>query len=115
MPLDPSKIKQLLAAKNKPKSKGGGRGKGKKKVDTSVRTYETWFSLDHRFYDMTTTPPTQLYCENPECLDPRKRDGKGGIMVVEVDSVFMCRYCFLDGWPNASQNPAQERLDVFDS
>lgn len=103
MPLDPERIKQLLASKNKPKAKGGGRGKGKK-VDTSIRNVTTWFALDH----LMTKDDEILHCANPNCVDPREK----GIMVVEVDNTFMCRYCFLEGWRAPDNNPAQESLDV---
>lgn len=99
MPLDPAKIKQLMAIKNRPKKTGG---RGSKKVDTSVRTYETWFSMQ----SMLLHPETResLKCENPNCVDPRHT----GIMCCEVNGVYMCRYCFLDGW--LAKDPAQEVL-----
>ena len=101
MPLDPEKIARLMALKNKPKVRRGGRKSG---PDTSVRTTETWFALQHRFMDYETKQT--LKCENPECHDPRH----SGILVVEVNGTFMCRYCFLDGW--LTDNPQQERLEV---
>lgn len=99
MPLDPEKIKQLMAIKNKPKRTGG---RGGKKVDLNVRTVATWFALQHRFYDYETSE--QLKCANPNCVDPRHK----GIMVVDVNGTFMCRYCFLDGW--LASNPAQATI-----
>jgi hypothetical protein len=102
MPLDPEKIKALIAKKNAPKRRGGGGGRKSSRVDDSVRTVETWFALHHRFYDDETRE--MLHCDNPNCQDPRQK----GIMVVEVNAHFMCRYCFLDGY--GLENPAQESL-----
>lgn len=107
--LDPEKIRQLQALKNKPKKRGGGGRKGKNSLDLSVRTLETWFNpqLRHRFYD---DAGDKIICENPNCLDPR--DKNKGVMTVEVDGHFMCRHCFLAGYRNEVSQSDQERLAV---
>jgi|SRR5215471_7595082 len=101
MPLDPDKIKYLQAIKNRPRKTTG---RGKKAVDTNVRDMETWFKLDRRMMNNETK---ELFrCENPNCVDPRQ----SGIMVSEVNGVFMCRYCFIDGW--LASNPDQTTLEA---
>jgi hypothetical protein len=96
MPLDPEKIKQLLAKKNAPRRSGGG---GRKKADTSVRDYPTWFAVGSHLYP--NEDGSTRKCENPNCQDPRQH----GILLIDVDGTYMCRYCFLGGW--LTKNPAQ--------
>jgi len=100
MPLDPEKIKHLMAVKNRPKVRKTRRSG----PDTNIRTVATWFALQHRFMDNDTGE--MLKCENTNCQDPRQK----GIMVVEVNGTFMCRYCFLDGWK--ADNPEQVAIDA---
>jgi|SRR5215469_13548682 len=96
MPLDPEKLKRLMAIKDKPKTRGGRRKSG---PDVNVRTYETWFALQHLMMNNETK---ELFkCENPDCQDPRHK----GILVVDVNGTKMCRFCFLDGW--LLENPEQ--------
>lgn len=107
MPIDPDKLQRLLELKNKPKPRRGG-GRKKSGVDTSVRTYETWFKLHTHVYD---NAGEKLSCDNPNCLDPRE-DGKVK-MIAEVDGVNMCRYCFLGGY--GLENPAQGTIEELAS
>lgn len=62
-----------------------------KKIDTTIRTYKVWFSLQHRFGE----------CSNDNCTDPRpSRTGqeKDKAMIAEIEGSDMCRYCFLEGY-----------------
>lgn len=91
MPLTNEEIAKLLAGEQQKKRKGG-RTAGGKKLDVSVRDYETWFKLAHHMLDQDTGQ--HLTCDNPNCIDPRPR----APIVAEVNGQHMCRHCFLDGW-----------------
>lgn len=93
MALTPDQIKALLA---KPEKKGGRSASGKA-IDTSVRTYEVWFKLAHKILD--GDDPQIEGCSNENCLDPRV---DRAILLAEVNGLFMCRYCFLDGFGEVS-------------
>jgi|SRR5215469_6026910 len=103
MPLDPARIKELLARKNAPK-RGGGRKKAAR--DPNDRSYTAWFALSHEIINKETNEPWR--CDNPDCVDPRP-PRHGGQFVVEVSGKMMCRYCFVEGW--LMSNPAQETID----
>lgn len=61
------------------------------KVDpTETRDISTWFTLNHH--------SREEECDNPDCIDTRKKGDRGRKIVVKVKGQFMCRYCFLDGW-----------------
>lgn len=119
MPLDPEKIKQLQAIKNKPRSRaGGGPGRGRKRKGPDLttiesRTYETWFdssTVRIQFqYEDDDGNVQMRRCTNPNCLDPRTPD-KGGIMVVEINGEYCCRYCFIDGW--LVVDPEQQTIEA---
>jgi hypothetical protein len=110
MPLDASKIAELLAKKAAPR-KGGGR---KKVVDYNDRSYKAWFALEH------TAPEDKVYCENPTCDDPhgkyREVEGYEPVQVVaevateEDGTRKMCRYCFVMDWLVKRDN--QQKLAV---
>lgn len=92
MPLDPDKVRSLLAIKA---AKAAGRGKSrtgsgsKRKADPKDRSIRAWFAADHIMDEGT-------YCTNPNCIDPRD---KGRFQtVVEVETEKMCRFCFLGDW-----------------
>lgn len=85
MKLDAEKIEALL---RKPESKPR-RQKSTDYTRRETRTYSTWFTLFHRLGT----------CANPDCTDKRPmRTEDGNAMVTLVDSVPMCRYCFLAGF-----------------
>lgn len=89
MSLTPEQIKALLN-KNKNRNQGRGR-KPKNYIDTSERTVVVWFKLAHKLMDDETMEPAK--CSNPNCSDTRHIQ-----MCAEVNSVLMCRRCFLDGY-----------------
>jgi len=108
MPLDPQKIKELLAKKAAPRRSGGGGGRrSKKERDPNDRSFKAWFALSQEIINKDTNEP--LRCENPSCIDPRP-PVHGGQFVVEVNGKLMCRYCFVEGW--LTSNPAQEQIPV---
>lgn len=99
-------IKKLLAVK--PKKTSGG-VKSNKGIDTSVRTFETWFKLGHRLFDENTGEPRG--CDNPNCIDPRPSAASKKQIVVEIaPNQFCCRFCFLDGWSQDNSNSDQLKL-----
>ena len=87
MGLSQEDILRLLAPK--PRA-----SKGKPKIDTSIRTVETWFALAHKMFDEDRQEMAK--CENPDCPDVRTRVD----VVSEVNGKKMCRICFLSGWNN---------------
>jgi len=96
--LTPEDIKALLA---KPEKKPRGKKKG---PDTSVRDIQTWLALAPQSRDMNREQP-DLRCENPNCVDPRppKISALDGSEIkhhfcVQIDNIYICRYCFLDGY-----------------
>ncbi len=105
MPLDPEKIRELLAKKDQKKErKTGQRTSSGKRVDPNDRSYQAWFTLNHMMIDHDTNE--MLWCENPDCVDPR--DKQYGQTVVEINGRKMCRFCFVEGW--LQTNPNQEKL-----
>ena|SRR5215831_17242513 len=104
MPLDPEKIKELYAKKNRPRASSGTRTSSGKKIDPKDRSHQAWFALNHLLIDHETND--MVWCDNPNCVDPR--DNKYGQTVVEVNGRKMCRFCFIDGW--LLENPAQVKL-----
>lgn len=85
MSLSQKDILRLLAPKP-------GRRSSKNKIDTSIRTVETWFALAHKLFDEDTQQMSK--CENPNCQDKRSRVD----VIAEVNGAKMCRFCFLSGW-----------------
>jgi len=112
MPLDASKIAELLAKKAAPRKGGGGR---KKVVDYNDRSYKAWFALEH------TDPKDGVFCENPTCDDPhgRYREVPGyepeqvvaDVVTEEHGTMKMCRYCFTTRWL-VKRDDEQQRLAV---
>lgn len=84
MPLTPEQIKALLAQPQ--------RRRKKNEIDTSVRDYQTWFKLSGKLFD-ESSPDGRTHCSNPNCIDTRSQQ-----MVNNINGVFMCRRCFLDGY-----------------
>jgi hypothetical protein len=110
MPLDPSKIQELLKKKQqgllrKAEGTKGGRRKTKQ-INPNDRSYQAWFMLSASFLDQETREP--IFCENPDCVDPRSK--VGGQFVAEVCGKNMCRYCFEAGW--LTTNPDQITTQV---
>ena len=109
MPLDPSKIKELLAKKTAPRQ---GR---RKAVDYNDRSYKAWFALEH------TAPEDKVFCANPTCDDPhgRYREIPGyepeqvvaEVVTEEDGKVLMCRHCFTTRWL-VKRDTEQQRLAV---
>lgn len=106
-PLDPERVKQLLAKKNAPRAPRGT-GTKSKKVNPNDRSHQAWFAMNHMLLDMEVTSDP-LFCENPDCQDPR--DKTHGQVVVRVGNTLMCRYCFIEGWLLANINPNQTSLE----
>lgn len=103
--LPPELVKRLLA---KPTRK-------KKEIDTSIRDYPTWFSLNPQIHG-DVPGESDFTCDNPNCLDdrpPRKtstgKEVKSQFVVV-IDGQRVCRRCFMGGW--LLENEAQESLNV---
>lgn len=95
-PLSPEQIKALLAKPEKAARAKSGSGKT---IDTSVRDYQTWFKLAHEIFNKEEMENDLVFlrCENPECLDPRDHESHSQVVAM-VNSHYMCRLCFLDGW-----------------
>lgn len=68
--------------------------KSKSKIDTSIRTVETWFRIP------TGSSGTHFgFCENPDCEDQRPRKvAEGNAIVAEINGTTMCRLCFVKGY-----------------
>src|SRR5215472_5014034 len=105
MPLDPAKIRELLARKQAAPRRTGGRPKSKQR-DPNDRSYKAWFALSSEILNKETNEPRR--CENPSCIDPRP-PRHGGQFVVEINGKMMCRYCFVEGW--LTSNPNQGTID----
>jgi hypothetical protein len=105
--IDPEKIKALLA---QPVKKRGG----KKVIDTSVRSYQTWFALGPK--TRSEDGLSDLECQNDNCVDPRPAtiSALGNKIkhqyVVNINGVLICRFCFLDGY--LLDDPNQEQMVV---
>lgn len=106
MPLTAAQIKELL---NKPQRTGspktGGLKADGKRIDVTIRDYQTWFQLAHFLFDHDTGERQK--CDNPDCQDTRSREGT---ITVDINGTHMCRICFLAGWQ--SENPAQQILPL---
>lgn len=98
MPLTPEQIQKLMNLPKVGRRSGPNKNKitgiGNKKVDITVRNYETWFNVNHVLIDMDTQE--LVLCDNPNCVDPR--DKTHGQTVTVINEKRMCRFCFLDGW-----------------
>ena|SRR5215831_843327 len=105
MPLDKSRIREIMAKKEAKKTRATGpRTSSGKKLDPNDRSYQAWFALNHMMIDHETNG--MLFCDNENCLDPR--DKQYGQTVVEINGRKMCRFCFVEGW--LLSNPAQGQL-----
>lgn len=89
MGLTPEQIEALLS---KPESRPRRKTTG---VDTSERTYQTWFKLHHSMIDDVTEE--LCHCQNPNCQDPRDHS-EHSQMCVKINEQYMCRFCFMSGW-----------------
>lgn len=105
MELDNDFINKLIKEDDARQAEPTRRGGGHKKPDpTEIREINVWQRLQHHLcmsdceHRTAETNPTGRACWNPECVDPRDHDDRGTCVVSPVKDVFMCRYCFLDGW-----------------
>jgi len=99
--LSPEMIASLLATESAP------RGRSSKKEDITLnRDIRVWMKLSHHFCTPDCEHRTasnnssdgKRACWNPNCVDPRPTDDRGICAVAQVAGVYMCRFCFLDGW-----------------
>lgn len=108
MGLSPEQIKALLAKPEKSK------GRKKSAIDTTDRTYQTWFKLAPRAFGENLSE--RLSCDNPDCLDTRPpvKTAMGEEVKIQftadIDGIRMCRRCFLAGY--GLSDSTQEQLTV---
>ena len=113
MPLDPSKIKELMQKQAAPRKGGTGR---RKAIDFTDRSYKAWFALEH------TTLEDKVFCTNPKCDDPhgKYREVAGyepeqvvaEVITEEHGKVVMCRYCFTGLWLVKRDDGRQQTLPL---
>jgi hypothetical protein len=114
MPLTGMSRDEIMALKSnvEKQKKDGGRSRSGKKVDTSERTFQTWFKLAHKTMDDSEDNYGEpMKCANESCQDPNP--GRVSL-VAEVNGKWMCRYCYLAGWlePGYEARAGQIKLDV---